>query len=109
MGRAKSRRQLHSGTARVVLRPHFRREFRPSRNWPDPGPSVCRPAAPWRLDPLYPGTSGESRGQRTHRWDAGVETLEYSLHLAESTVDRGKRPAIRPFLAKTEHFAKGRH
>src|SRR5260370_28043838 len=109
MGRAESRRQLYLGIAQIVFRPHFRLELRPSRNWPLSGPSVCRLAAAGRLDHLYPGTSGEFRGQRTHQWDAGVETVEYSLHLAESTVDRGKRPASPSLLATTNHFTQGLH
>src|SRR5260370_1940585 len=109
MGRAESPRQLYLGIAQIVFRPHFRLELRPSRNWPLSGPSVCHLAAAGRLDHLYPGTSGEFHGQRTHQWDAGVETVEYSPHLAASPVDRGKRPATRSFLAKTEHFTKGRH
>src|SRR5207302_11375994 len=109
MGGVESRGQLHPGIAQVVFRPHFRIEFRPSRNWPDPGPSICRTAAPWRRSPLHSGTGGEFRGQGTHTGDAGDETIQYSRHRAESAMDRGERPASRPFLAETEYLAKGDH
>src|SRR5258708_33708133 len=109
MGGAESRRQLPHGAAQVVVCSLFRRDFRPSRNWPDPGPSVCRPAAPRRFHTLCPGTRGELRRQRKQPGNARNETLEFSRHLAASAMDGGKRPASPAFLVVIEYLAEGCH